>query len=291
MVGCCNDDATHRYKGKTVLTQEERYESLRHCKWVDEVVRDAPWVVTPAFVEERDIDYVAHDALPYTDASGAAGGGDVYDLVKKMGRFKETTRTEGVSTSDIILRILRGYNDYVLRNLDRGYSRQQLGVSLVTAQQLRARAAVKALAGAAAARRSAVAARVRRNVGSPVRLLPRDVEAGLKDFAVGVEAVMDRVLSGSLTADASATADRAVSGFVAAFESGYARFEDALRSRLGLPPAPPPSPRRRAGAKKGAARAGGRKAAKPAAGGARGGVAKRASAPPSPARPRRAGRA
>jgi Cytidylyltransferase-like len=34
IVGCCNDELTHKYKGKTVLTDEERYESLRHCKCV-----------------------------------------------------------------------------------------------------------------------------------------------------------------------------------------------------------------------------------------------------------------
>ncbi|KAG8092686.1 hypothetical protein GUJ93_ZPchr0012g19965 [Zizania palustris] len=34
LVGCCNDELTNRYKGKTVMIQEERYESLRHCKSV-----------------------------------------------------------------------------------------------------------------------------------------------------------------------------------------------------------------------------------------------------------------
>uniref|UniRef100_A0A452YR79 choline-phosphate cytidylyltransferase n=1 Tax=Aegilops tauschii subsp. strangulata TaxID=200361 RepID=A0A452YR79_AEGTS len=134
LVGCCNDDLTRRYKGKTVMNQEERYESLRHCKWVDEVIPDAPWVLTPEFIEKHQIDYVAHDALPYADTSGAAN--DVYEFVKKIGKFKETKRTDGVSTSDLIMRIVKDYNQYVMRNLARGYSRKDMGVSYVKEKQL-----------------------------------------------------------------------------------------------------------------------------------------------------------
>ncbi|KAH0451129.1 hypothetical protein IEQ34_018428 [Dendrobium chrysotoxum] len=142
LVGCCNDDLTYRYKGKTVMTQSERYESLRHCstednatfsqpRWVDEVIPDAPWVITREFLDKHEIDYVAHDSLPYADNSGA--GKDVYEFVKSIGKFKETKRTDGISTSDIIMRILKDYNQYVMRNLARGYSRKELGVSYVKA--------------------------------------------------------------------------------------------------------------------------------------------------------------
>ncbi|KAJ0980835.1 hypothetical protein J5N97_009090 [Dioscorea zingiberensis] len=143
LVGCCNDELTHRYKGQTVMTEAERYESLRHCKWVDEVIPDAPWVITKEFLDKHKIDYVAHDALPYADASGA--GNDVYEFVKALGKFKETKRTEGISTSDIIMRILKDYNQYVMRNLARGYSRKDLGVSYVKEKRLRVNMGLKKL--------------------------------------------------------------------------------------------------------------------------------------------------
>lgn len=134
LVGCCSDALTHKHKGKTVMNEAERYESLRHCKWVDEVVQDAPWVITMDFIEKHNIDFVAHDALPYADATGA--GKDVYEFVKKAGKFKETQRTDGVSTSDLIMRIVKDYNEYVMRNLTRGYTRKDLNVSYVKEKQL-----------------------------------------------------------------------------------------------------------------------------------------------------------
>ncbi|XP_044465001.1 choline-phosphate cytidylyltransferase 1-like isoform X2 [Mangifera indica] len=143
LVGCCNDEITHNYKGKTVMTDAERYESLRHCKWVDEVIPNAPWVVTQEFLDKHKIDYVAHDSLPYADASGA--GKDVYEFVKAAGKFLETKRTEGISTSDIIMRIVKDYNQYVMRNLDRGYSRKELGVSYVKEKRLRVNMRLKKL--------------------------------------------------------------------------------------------------------------------------------------------------
>ncbi|XP_062223954.1 choline-phosphate cytidylyltransferase 1-like [Phragmites australis] len=143
LVGCCNNELTHKYKGKTVMTEDERYESLRHCKWVDEVIPDAPWVVTEEFLDKHNIDFVAHDSLPYADASGA--GKDVYEHVKKLGKFKETQRTDGISTSDIIMRIVKDYNEYVMRNLARGYTRKDLGVSYVKEKRLRVNMGLKNL--------------------------------------------------------------------------------------------------------------------------------------------------
>ncbi|PKU60696.1 choline-phosphate cytidylyltransferase 2 [Dendrobium catenatum] len=196
LVGCCNDEMTHMYKGKTVMSEDERYESLRHCKWVDEVIPNAPWVITQEFIDKHKIDYVVHDSLPYADASGS--GNDVYEFVKSIGKFKETKRTDGVSTSEIIMRILKDYNEYVMRNLSRGYSRQDLGVSYVKEKQLRV------------------------NMGI----------TKLKEKVKEHQENVGKKLSGMQHNEWLENADRWVAGFLEKFEEGCHIMETAIRDRI-----------------------------------------------------------
>ena len=51
--------------------------------------------------------------------------------------FKETQRTEGISTSDVILRIIKDYDLYIWRSLKRGYDRKELGISAWKAQRIK----------------------------------------------------------------------------------------------------------------------------------------------------------
>lgn len=125
IVGVTGDEETHRRKGLTVLSAKERAESVRHCRWVDEVVEDCPWVITVDFLKKHRIDYVAHDDLPY----GASEGDDIYVPIKEKGMFLVTQRTEGVSTTGIITKIVRDYDQYIARQFKRGTSRQELNVS------------------------------------------------------------------------------------------------------------------------------------------------------------------
>ncbi|KLJ11767.1 choline-phosphate cytidylyltransferase [Blastomyces silverae] len=132
IVGVTSDHETHKRKGLTVLTGAERSETVRHCRWVDEVIPDCPWIVTPEFLEEHKIDYVAHDDLPY----GAAEGDDIYAPIKAQGKFLVTQRTEGVSTTGIITHIVRDYEKYITRQLKRGTTRQELNVSWLKKNEL-----------------------------------------------------------------------------------------------------------------------------------------------------------
>lgn len=52
-----SDFLTHQNKGKTVMTDDERYEGVRHCRYVDEVVKDAPWIIDDEFLEENKVSY------------------------------------------------------------------------------------------------------------------------------------------------------------------------------------------------------------------------------------------
>ncbi|WPH01916.1 Hypothetical protein R9X50_00477000 [Acrodontium crateriforme] len=132
IVGVTGDAETHKRKGLTVMSGKERAESLRHCRWVDEVIEDCPWIINMKFLEEHAIDFVAHDDIPY----GANEGDDIYKPFKEKGMFLVTQRTEGVSTTGIITKIVRDYEKYISRQLKRGTSRQELNVSWLKKNEL-----------------------------------------------------------------------------------------------------------------------------------------------------------
>ncbi|GAA5889504.1 hypothetical protein JCM5296_005968 [Sporobolomyces johnsonii] len=107
LVGVCSSSLVREHKANPVLTSEERYESMRHIRWVDEVVEDAPWTVDQDFIDKWQIDYVAHDEEPYA----SAGQDDCYAYAKSIGAFLPTKRTNGISTSELLQRIVEGYRE------------------------------------------------------------------------------------------------------------------------------------------------------------------------------------
>ena len=123
------------------MNEFERSEILEHCKWVDEVICPCPWIVNVDFLRKHNIHYVAHDDLPYN----SAGQTDIYYEVKRLGMFRATQRTEGISTSDVILRIIKDYDMYVERSLQRGYKRQDIGISAAKAFRIKLKGNIKKL--------------------------------------------------------------------------------------------------------------------------------------------------
>jgi glycerol-3-phosphate cytidylyltransferase-like family protein len=37
------------------MDEKQRAESVRHCKWVDEVVENSPWVLDQAFIDKHQV--------------------------------------------------------------------------------------------------------------------------------------------------------------------------------------------------------------------------------------------
>jgi ethanolamine-phosphate cytidylyltransferase len=102
VVGVHSDADIEKNKGPTVMKEEERYEAVRACKWADEVVPNAPYNTTVEILREHNIDFCVHG----DDITTMADGTDCYQAVKDAGLYKECKRTQGVSTTELVGRML-----------------------------------------------------------------------------------------------------------------------------------------------------------------------------------------
>ncbi|KAK8661062.1 hypothetical protein V6N13_051964 [Hibiscus sabdariffa] len=111
VVGVVSDEEIIANKGPPVLPMEERLALVSGLKWVDQVIANAPYAITEQFMNslfnEHKIDYIIHGDDPCLLPDGS----DAYALAKKAGRYKQIKRTEGVSSTDIVGRILSSVKD------------------------------------------------------------------------------------------------------------------------------------------------------------------------------------
>jgi len=105
IVGMNTGESIKKHKGPTILTDEERREVLAGCVFVDEIITGVPYVMSEEYVqnllENHKIDYIVHGDDPCV-----VDGQDVYAKAKATGKFLFIPRTEGVSTTDIVGRIM-----------------------------------------------------------------------------------------------------------------------------------------------------------------------------------------
>merc|ERR1711962_887887 len=102
VVGVHSDKEIARHKGPPVFNEEERYKLVRGLKWVDEVVEGVPYIPTVDILDENNCDFSAHG----DDMTITVDGIDTYKVVKDAGRYREFKRTAGVSTTDLVGRML-----------------------------------------------------------------------------------------------------------------------------------------------------------------------------------------
>lgn len=104
VAGLHSDAAIAGQKGPPLLTEEERIAVLRATKWVDELATALPYVsMSVKMADALRVHWVCHgDDLPICKA-----GGGMYSDVIEHNRFQLVKRTEGISTTQILERLLR----------------------------------------------------------------------------------------------------------------------------------------------------------------------------------------
>lgn len=97
-VGIHGDDDVRSYKRQPILTMEERIKVVEACKYVDEVIPNAPLKLTKDFLKLHNINRVCH-ADDISDKAINDMYSDVIDVLFFI------PYTKGISTTLIIERI------------------------------------------------------------------------------------------------------------------------------------------------------------------------------------------
>ncbi|KAF3916184.1 hypothetical protein AA313_de0206529 [Arthrobotrys entomopaga] len=113
VVGIHSDEEITANKGPTVMNLQERISAVDACKWSDLSVPYAPYVTQIPWLNHFGCKYVVHGDDVTTDADG----NDCYRLVKAEDRFKIVKRTPGISTTDLVGRMLLCTKQHHLKDL------------------------------------------------------------------------------------------------------------------------------------------------------------------------------
>ena len=100
LVGVHSDETVANYKRNPILSMEERVLSVAGCRYVDEVVPNAPLEITLDWIEPQNIDLIIHgdDVAPEVRDAW-------YGVPIEMGIYKSVGYTAGISTTELISRI------------------------------------------------------------------------------------------------------------------------------------------------------------------------------------------
>lgn len=114
LCGIHNDIDITRNKGPTVMSLPERVAAVEACRFATKAIPHAPYVTSIPWISHYGCKYVTHG----DDITSDAGGEDCYRFVKKAGRMKIVPRTKGISTTDLVGRMLDGTRDHFVKSLE-----------------------------------------------------------------------------------------------------------------------------------------------------------------------------
>ena len=83
------------------MNHDERCRVVSKCKYVDEIVPNAPLIITEEFIKEYNI-HIVTCSSEYDKPDD-----EYYAVPRKLGILKVLPRTDGISTTDLMARIKR----------------------------------------------------------------------------------------------------------------------------------------------------------------------------------------
>jgi ethanolamine-phosphate cytidylyltransferase len=102
--GLNSDKDVAKAKGKTLMDIKERSSLAGSSKWIGEIALDTPYTPSIETLDTYNCDYLAHgDDIPTNEL-----GQTIYDDIIAKKRLRVFRRTEGISTTVIIGRLLLG---------------------------------------------------------------------------------------------------------------------------------------------------------------------------------------
>lgn len=107
IVGLMSDKDVESYKRLPICTLQERTKVVEACKYVDKVIPGAPLCLTAELIEQEQIDFVLHG-----DDMNEETLKRFYSVPMEKGMLRVLPYTQGVSTSDIIRRIVARVDEF-----------------------------------------------------------------------------------------------------------------------------------------------------------------------------------
>lgn len=98
VVGVLSDETATGYKRRPIMTLAERVAVIEACRYVDEVIPDAPDRLSREFLDENKLALVVH-------GDDVDAGAEVYGAAAETGRLRLVPRSGGISTTDLIARV------------------------------------------------------------------------------------------------------------------------------------------------------------------------------------------
>ena len=101
VVGIHSDETIRSYKRDPVMKMNERIKVVEACRYVDQVIPEAPLVITEEYLKKHNIDLVIHGHSEEENEKYNF----MYKVPYELSMFKRVDYTEGISTSEIIQRL------------------------------------------------------------------------------------------------------------------------------------------------------------------------------------------